>query len=118
MFADCTNATNAKTERRTPMQQITIPLDDQSAARLQELAQRRGETVEQTAQSLLLSTLPSSASAGPRLAPDDPDGTRLIRSLAGSIPYWPGHEGQVTRTTNEDIDRILADEAMNPHEHE
>jgi DNA-binding IclR family transcriptional regulator len=39
------------------MQQITIPLDDQSVARLQELAQQRGETVEQTAQALLRATL-------------------------------------------------------------
>lgn len=99
------------------------PLDDQSVERLQEIAHQRGETVEQTAQALLLSTLPTPSPAAPtipptprtRLAPDDPDGTRLIRSLAGSIPSWPGHEGQVTHTTNEDIDRLLADEAMNPH---
>jgi hypothetical protein len=108
------------------MRQITIPLDDQSAERLRALAQQRGETPEQTAQALLLSTLPTSSPAAPppspkaptlrtRLAPDDPDGTRLIRSLAGSIPAWPGQEGQVAHTTNEDIDRILADEAMNPH---
>jgi hypothetical protein len=98
------------------MTQITIPLDDESITRLQELARQRGETVEQTAQALLLSTLP--ASAGAHLAPDDPDGSRLIRSLAGSIPFWPGSEGRVTHTTNEDIDRILAEEAMNPHEDE
>ena len=104
------------------MTQITMPLDDESVTRLQELARQRGETVEQTAQALLLSTLPPSAAASAplaaHLAPDDPDGSRLIRSLAGSIPFWPGSEGKVTHTTNEEIDRILAEEAMNPHEDE
>lgn len=47
--------------------------------------------------------------AGARLAPDDPDGARLIRSLAGSIPSWPELDGHVTDNTNKDIDRILAD---------
>ena len=104
------------------MTQITIPLDDESVMRIQELARQRGETVEQTAQALLLSTLPASAEAtaaiAAHLTPDDPDGSRLIRSLAGSIPFWPGSEGKVTHTTNEEIDRILAEEAMNPHEDE
>jgi len=95
------------------MYQITIPLDDDSAERLRELAHRRGESVEQTAQALLLSTLPPPVETS--LAPDDPDGSRLIMSLLGSIPNWPGVEGPVT-TTNEEIDRILADEAMNPHD--
>ena len=107
------------------MIQITIPLDDESAARLQELARQRGETVEQTAQALLRATLPSSSSGAAssasalgtvQLTPDDPDGTQLIRRLAGSIPFWPGSEGKMTHTTNEEIDRILAEEAMNPHE--
>lgn len=106
---------------------ITISLDDDSAARLRELARQRGETVEQTAQALLratlLSSISSSSAAAPvaaRLAPDDLDGSQLIRSLAGSIPFWPGSAGKVVQahTTNEDIDRILAEEAMNPHENE
>lgn len=92
------------------MTQITIPLDDESVARLRDLAQQRGESVEQSAQALLLSTLPQ---APARLAPDDPDGSRLILSMLGSIPSWPGIEGAVN-TTNEEIDRILASEAMNP----
>ena len=104
------------------MTQITIPLDDESAARLQELARQRGETLEQTAQALLRATLPSvayaAAAGAAQLAPDDPDGSRLIRSLAGSIPFWPGSEGRRTHTANEEIDRILADEAMNPHEND
>ncbi len=112
------------------MTQITIPLDDESAARLQELARQRGETVEQTAQALLRTILPSSSSGAAssasvasalgtvQLTPDDPDGTQLIRRLAGSIPFWPGSEGKMTHTTNEEIDRILAEEAMNPHEDE
>ncbi len=89
---------------------LTIPLDDESVARLRDLAQQRGESVEQSAQALLLSTLPQ---APARLAPDDPDGSRLILSMLGSIPSWPGMEGAVN-TTNEEIDRILASEAMNP----
>ena len=89
---------------------LTIPLDDESVARLRDLAQQRGESVEQSAQALLLSTLPQ---APVRLAPDDPDGSRLILSMLGSIPSWPGMEGAVN-TTNEEIDRILASEAMNP----
>lgn len=94
------------------MTQITIPLDDESTARLRELAQQRGESVEQTAQALLLSTLPQGNTG---LAPDDPDGSRLILSMLGSIPAWPGIEGPVN-TPNEEIDRILVNEAMNPHD--
>jgi hypothetical protein len=37
--------------------------------------------------------------------------------MLGSIPAWPGIEGPVN-TTNEEIDRILASEAMNPHDDE
>ena len=95
------------------MQEITIPLDDQSAERLKALAKQRGETVEETAQAVLRASLPVTIPT--TLAPDDPDGIRLIRSLAGSIAYWPGHEGQTTNTTNEEIDRLTAEEAMNPH---
>lgn len=47
--------------------------------------------------------------AGTRLAPDDPDGARLVRGLAGSIPSWPGLDGHVTHTTHEDSDFILAE---------
>ena len=97
------------------MQEITIPLDDQSAARLQELARQRGETVEQTAQALLRSTLPPPP---PPFAPDDPDGSKALLAMAGSFGYWPGHEGEIITTTNEEIDQILAEEAMNPHEDE
>ena len=95
------------------MQEITIPLDDQSTERLKALAQQRGETVEETARAVLRANLPVIIPT--TLAPDDPDGIRLIRSLAGSIAYWPGHEGQTTNTTNEEIDRLTAEEAMNPH---
>lgn len=95
------------------MQQITIPLDDQSAERLQEIAHQRGETVEQTAQALLLSTLPSQTTTPAPSAPDDPDGSRAIMALAGTVHY-PDVTGKVT-TTNEEIDRLIADEAMNPH---
>lgn len=102
------------------MTQITIPLDEESAARLQELARQRGETVEQTAQALLLSTLSASAetfaSIGAHLAPDDPDGSKAILAMAGTIHY-PGVTGKVN-TTNEEIDRLIAEEAMNPHEDE
>lgn len=103
------------------MMQITIPLDDESARRLRELAQQRGESVEQTAQELLRSILPPAPdvkavpTARPEPGPpDDPDGSQAILRMAGSIT-WPGVEGPVT-TTNEEIDRLLAEEAMNPHE--
>lgn len=99
------------------MHQITIPLDDQSATRLQELARQRGETPEQTARALLLATLPTATPAGTPAAtcfpPDDPDGSKAILALSGTIHY-PGATGKVN-TTNEDIDRMLAEEAMNPH---
>ena len=95
------------------MQEITIPLDDQSAERLKALAKQRGETVEETAQAVLRANLPVTIPT--TLALDDPDGIRLIRSLAGSIAYWPGHEGKTTNTPNEEIDRLIAEEAMNPH---
>jgi hypothetical protein len=97
------------------MQEITIPLDDQSAARLQELARQRGETIEQTAQALLRSTLPTSSPPTP-FAPDDPDGSKAILALSGTAKY-PGIVGKVN-TTNEEIDRLIAEEAMNPHEDE
>lgn len=95
------------------MQEITIPLDDQSAARLQELARQRGETVEQTAQALLRANLPLPTAP---FAPDDPDGSKAILALSGTAQY-PGIVGKVN-TTNEEIDRLIAEEAMNPHEDE
>ena len=102
------------------MTQITIPLDDESVMRIQELARQRGETVEQTAQALLLSTLPASAEAtaaiAAHLAPDDPDGSRAILAMSRTAHY-PGITGKVT-TTNEEIGRLIAEEAMNPHEDE
>jgi hypothetical protein len=80
------------------MQQITIPLDDQSVARLQELAQRRGETVEQTAQALLRATLPPTAPTPALFAPDDPDGFQgplgPIRDRALSWCVWQSHHHQ------------------------
>ncbi|HEY1389625.1 MAG TPA: hypothetical protein VGF38_13875 [Ktedonobacterales bacterium] len=92
------------------MQEITIPLDDQSAERLKALAKQRGETVEQTAQALLRSTLPPPPAP---FAPDDPDGSKAILALSGTASY-PGIVGKVD-TTNEEIDRLIAEEAMNPH---
>jgi hypothetical protein len=102
------------------MEQITIPLDDVSATRLRALANARGESVEQTAQALLLSTLPPvtptspPASGMPGLSPDDPDGSRLLLSLAGSLT-WPGSTGTV-HITNEEIDCLLAEAVMHPQE--
>ena len=104
--------------------QITILLDDEAAARLREVARQRGEAVERTAQALLLSalssSLPSSVSASfafapiaAHLAPDDPDGSKAIKAMLGTVHY-PGVTGKVN-TTNEEIDRLIAEEAMNPH---
>ena len=98
------------------MQEITIPLDDQSIERLRELAQQRGQTIEETAQAVLRANLPVRLPT--TLPPDDPQGIQLLRSLAGSTAYWPGYEGQQTNTTNEEIDQLIAEEAMNPHEDE
>lgn len=99
------------------MRQITIPLDDQSAERLQALARQRGETVEQTAQALLRATLPvatpPSAPVATPFTPDDPDGSKAILALSGTIHY-PGVTSKVA-TTNEEIDQRIAEEAMNPH---
>lgn len=60
------------------MQQITILLDDEIAERLQALARQRSETMEQTAQALLRSTLPPPPAP---FAPDDPDGSKAILAL-------------------------------------
>ena len=106
------------------MTPITIALDDDSAAQLRELARQRSETVEQTAQALLLSALSSPASASSAAAPgaaqrtpEDFDGAKAVAALLGSIPHWPGIE-EPTNTTNEDIGRLIGDEVMNPHENE
>ena len=104
--------------------QITILLDDEAAARLREVARQRGESVERTAQALLLSALSSSLSSSvsassavaliaAHLDPDDPDGSKAITALLGTVHY-PGVTGKVN-TTNEEIDRLIAEEAMNPH---
>lgn len=95
------------------MTQITIALDDDVAARLRSLAQQRGETVEQTVRALLTATLPSAMSEF-RVDTDDPDGSKLILGMSGSL-LWPDAEGTVN-TSNEEIDRIVAEEAMNPHD--
>jgi hypothetical protein len=95
------------------MTQITIALDDEVAAQLRALAQQRGESVEQTVRELLTSTLPPAMPA-PRIGSDDPDGSRLLLSMSGSL-MWPGVEGTVD-TPNEEIDRIVAEEALNPHD--
>jgi len=97
------------------MQEITIPLDDQSAERLKALAKQRGETVEETAQALLRATLPAAVSTTP-FASDDPDGSKAILALSGTAQY-PGIVGKVN-TTNEEIDRLIAEEAMNSHKDE
>lgn len=95
------------------MQQITIPLDDQSAERLHALAAQRGETVEQTAQALLRAAFPPPTPALARFSPDDPDGSKAILALSGTAHY-PGVTDKVT-TTNEEIDQLIAEEALNPH---
>ena len=102
------------------MRQITIPLDEQSAERLQALAHQRGQTVEETAQAWLRATLPLVAPASPPTTttlapedPDDPDGSKAILALSGTVHY-PSVTGKVT-TTNEEIDQRIAEEAMNSH---
>ena len=95
------------------MAQITIALDDEVAARLRALAQQRGGSVEQTVRELLTSTLPPAMPVS-RLGSDDPDGSRLLLGMSGSL-MWPGGEGTV-ETPNEEIDRIVAEEAMNSHD--
>lgn len=101
------------------MTQITISLDDESVQQLQNLARRRGDTIEQTAQSLVSSALPLSSptalsSVMASLSPDDPDGSKAIKTMAGTVHY-PSVTGKV-RTTNEEIDRRIAEEAMNSHD--
>jgi len=66
-------------------------------------------------QALLRSMLPVSPPPTP-FAPDDPDGSNALLAMAGSISSWPDHEGQATNITNEQIDRLIAEEAMNPHD--
>lgn len=95
------------------MTRITIALDDDVAARLRAMAQQRGESLEQTVRALLTSTLPP-ATPVLRVGSDDPDGSRLILGMSGAL-MWPGIEGTVN-TSNEEIDRIVAEEAMNPHD--
>ena len=95
-----------------------------AATRLRAVARLRGETLERTAQALLLSALASLASApsapsASAVAPiaahlDDLDGSKAIEALLGTVHY-PGVTGRVN-TANEEIDRLIGEEAMNPHE--
>lgn len=114
---------NAMTQSQ-PQRQITLLLDDDAATRLRAVARLRGETLERTAQALLLSALASLASApsapsASAVAPiaahlDDLDGSKAIEALLGTVHY-PGVTGRVN-TANEEIDRLIGEEAMNPHE--
>lgn len=110
----------------TDLTDITFPMHVTSLSALQALAHQRGESVEQTAQYLLESSVAALAptpAPGPAgtppfiLSPDDPNGAKAVEALLGSIPHWPGMEGPAD-TTNEDIDRLIGEEAMNPHDDE
>lgn len=94
------------------MTELTISLDEETVSRLREIAQQRGESVEQAVKDLITSNLPPET---PRLSPDDPKGFKRLMSMSGSLT-WP--EGMGPVGTNEEIDRILAEEAMNPHDDE
>lgn len=82
------------------MTSITIALDDARVARLRQLAEQRGETVEQVVQSLLTTLIPSL----PDVASGASFGSTL--DLAGAI------DGPSVRPlTAREIDDILAEEA-------
>lgn len=95
------------------MPEITITLSDEVLARLREVAEQRGESPEQTVEALIESTLPQEPLRF--VDADDPKGFKRMLSHFGSLT-WPGTEGTIVNTTNEEIDRILAEEYMNPHD--
>lgn len=93
------------------MAELTIALSDEVAARLRSFAAQLGETPEEVAKSFIEASLPPPSL---QLAPDDPDGTKMALSLIGALSGL----GIQPFNTNEEIDRVLAEEAANPHEDE
>ena len=89
------------------MTSITIALDDEQAERLQRFTEERGQTLEQAVQSLLDRALPETAGKPTNPSP-------LFTStldLAGIID-----DPSVAPLTAREIDEILADESLNPHD--
>lgn len=82
------------------MTSITIALDGARVARLREIADRRGQTVEQVIESLIETLLPQ--------FPDSPDlaSTSSTLDLAGIIA-----DPTVKPLTAREIDELLAEEA-------
>lgn len=87
------------------MTSVTIALDDEQAKRLQHFAQEHGQTLEQAIQSLLDSALP-----GDLRQPSSPTFASTL-ALAGII-----NDPSIAPLTAREIDEILADEAVNPHD--
>ncbi len=89
------------------MQHLTIALNDDQIEHLRELARQRGETPEQAAASLLGILLPTSAPARETAAPT----LSSALDLSGLVD-----DATIVPLSSEDMDRLLAAEALNPHD--
>jgi plasmid stability protein len=84
------------------MTSITVRLDDAQAARLKHIADQRGQTLEQTVQSLLVAALPDAQTA------QGPMNSTL--ALAGIVD-----DALTAPLSAREIDEVLAAEAAGPY---
>lgn len=84
------------------MTSITVSLDDTQAARLRRIADQRGQTLEQTVQSMLDAALPG--------APVPSEVGESTLALAGIID-----DASITPLSAREIDELLAAEAAMIH---
>lgn len=90
------------------MTTITLALDDQQAARLRQLAEQQGATVEHVAESLLEASLERQA-------------MKTLDLMSSALPSTLALAGIITDPTiapltAREIDDLLAEEAMNTHD--
>ena len=89
------------------MAELTISLDEETVSRLREIAQQRGESPEQVLASWAEELAQSSASASHK---QKRYSTLNIGGILTDVePLTDG---------NEEIDRLIAEEAINPHDDE
>lgn len=87
------------------MANITIPLSDSQRTRLEQIAHQRGQTPEEIVASWVDAMLP----------PTQPSASAQRRSTLDIIGSWTDVE---PFGSNDEIDRVLAEEAINPHDDE
>lgn len=106
-----TNSLFTERQVSSHMSNLRISLDEETTARLREMAERLYESPEDLAAKWLAFVM------APRPLPQtfrDLEDTLRALSVIGS---W-GQGEPMVNTTNEEIDRIIAEEAVNPHEDE